>query len=239
MRAFVAGATGYTGREVVRELRAHGVPAVAHVRPDSAKLAEWEARFQAHYAVLDTTRWELHAMRETLERWQPTHVFALLGTTRSRARAARQKGGTDSYETVDYGLTSMLMQALKLTGSNARFIYLSAIGVNERTKNPYMAARWRMESELRASAVSHVIARPAFITGTDREEFRLIERAGAVVTDGLLSLAGLVGMGRLRDRLASLTGPELARALVVAALDNRYTNVTLEADQLRVLARSK
>jgi uncharacterized protein YbjT (DUF2867 family) len=238
MRAFVAGATGYTGREVVRELRAHGVPVVAHVRPDSPKLGEWEARFQAHYAVVDTTPWELHALREAFERWRPTHVFALLGTTRSRARAARQQGAHDSYETVDYALSAMLLQALKLTDSNARFIYLSAIGVHERTRNPYMAARWRVESELRAAGIAHIIARPAFITGTDREEFRMLERAGAVVTDGLLSLAGAIGLRKLRDRFSSLTGPQLARALVVAALDHRYHNVTLEADQLRALARS-
>src|SRR5688500_19568292 len=112
MRAFVAGATGYTGREVVRELRAHGVAAVAHVRPDSPKLGEWEARFQAHYAVVDTTPWELHALRETLQTWQPTHVFALLGTTRKRMSSAPQ----DSYENVDYGLSAMLMQAVLLAG---------------------------------------------------------------------------------------------------------------------------
>jgi uncharacterized protein YbjT (DUF2867 family) len=234
----VAGATGYTGREVVRELRAHGVPAVAHVRPDSARMGEWEVRFQAQHAVMDTTPWELHALRETLLRWQPTHVFALLGTTRKRARAARRAAGNDSYETVDYGLSALLLQALQLTGFNARFIYLSSIGVNKRSRNPYLAVRWRFESELRASGLPHVIARPALITGTDREHFRLTERALAHVTDSVLRVAGVMGARRLRDRFASLSGRQLARALVVAALDHRYTNVTLEADELRKLAQS-
>ena len=40
--AFVAGATGFTGREVVRLLVERGVPAVAHVRPDSPRLEEWK-----------------------------------------------------------------------------------------------------------------------------------------------------------------------------------------------------
>jgi uncharacterized protein YbjT (DUF2867 family) len=238
MRAFVAGATGYTGREVVRELRAHGVPAVAHVRPENPRLAEWEARFQAHYAVMDTTPWELYALRETLLRWQPTHVFALLGTTRARLRAAHRAGHADSYQTIDYGLSAQLLQALLLTGFQAKFSYLSSIGVSERAKPDYLAVRWRMESELRASGVPYVIARPAFITGDDREDFRFGERALARLSDGFFGVAAAVGVGALRDRFGSMTGAQLARALVKAALDQRYTNVVLEAAQLRELAGS-
>jgi uncharacterized protein YbjT (DUF2867 family) len=230
MRAFVAGATGYTGREVVRELRAHGVPAVAHVRPDNPRLSLWEARFQAHYAVVDSTPWELHALRESLLSWQPTHVFALLGTTRSRARSARKTGSDDSYQTVDYGLSAMLMQALQLT--------LSAIGVSASTRNEYMAVRWRMENELKASSLPYVIARPAFISGDDRDEFRLSERVLARMSDTVFGAAAAVGITKLRDRFGSLTGPQLARALVVAALDPRYTNVTLGVPELRALALS-
>ena len=238
MRAFVAGATGYTGREVVRELRGHGVPAIAHVRPDNPRLAEWEARFQAHYAITDTTPWELHALRETLQRWQPTHVFALLGTTRKRVRAAREQGATESYETVDYGLSVMLLKALLLTGHPARFIYLSSFGVSAGTRNPYLVARQRVETEVRESGLPYVIARPLFITGGDREEKRALERTLGVLTDGLLGLAWLVGARKLRDRYASLTGSQLGSALVHAALDDRYANTVLEAAELRQLARS-
>ena len=237
MRAFVAGATGYTGKEVVRELRAHGVAAIAHVRPDSPRLAEWEARFQAHYAVMDTTPWELHAMREAMERWQPTHVFALLGTTRARARAARARGVDESYQAVDYGLSSLLLKAVLLTGRTTRFIYLSAIGVHEQSRNAYMQARWQVESELRASGLPYIIARPGFISGPDREQFRWSERTLTIMSDAALALGAVVGARKLRDRFRSLTGPQLARALVKAALDDRYTNATLEVPELRRLAR--
>jgi nucleoside-diphosphate-sugar epimerase len=220
----------------VRELRAHGVAGVAHVRPDSPKLGEWEARFQAHYAVVDTTPWELHALRESLERWQPTHIFALLGTTRARVRQARTRGQNDSYETVDYGLTSMLLRAQLLTGRTARFVYLSSIGVNANTRNPYLAVRWRMETELRESGLPYVIARPGFITGPDRAERRLSERALAVASDALLAVGGMLGARKLRARFQSMTGAQLATALVHAAVDERYTNVILDSAQLRELA---
>ena len=235
MRAFVAGATGYTGQQVVRELRAHGVAAVAHVRPDSPRLAEWEARFQAHYAVTEPAPWELHALREALERWQPTHVFALLGTTRSRAK---REGETDPYEKIDYGLTAMLLKAVLLTGRTTRFVYLSAIGAQMNSKNPYLYARRRIEEELRASGLPYVIARPAFVSGPDREEFRITERVATRVTDSLLGVAGLIGLGKLRNRFHSLTGQQLARALVKAALDERYANSILEVAQLHELANS-
>ena len=45
--AFVAGATGFTGREVVAELVRRGVRTLAHVRPDSSRLDEWRERFEA------------------------------------------------------------------------------------------------------------------------------------------------------------------------------------------------
>jgi len=86
--AFVAGATGFTGREVVRLLAERGVPTVAHVRPDSPRLEEWKKRFSAVGAEVDATAWDEAAMLETMSRVRPATVFALLGTTRARMHAA-------------------------------------------------------------------------------------------------------------------------------------------------------
>jgi uncharacterized protein YbjT (DUF2867 family) len=235
MNAFVAGATGYTGREVVRELNARGITAFAHVRPESRQLDEWRNRFRG-VAQVDTTPWELSAMTATIERLRPAFVFALLGTTRSRARAAQKQGANDSYQTVDYGLTALLLDALQRAGHTAKFIYLSSMGVHEKSKNPYISVRWRMETELRASGMPYVIARPAFITGSDREEFRLLERGVSIVSDVALDVAGAIGLRGIRDRFHSLTGQQLARGLVAAALDPAQANVVLSALALRRLA---
>src|SRR5690606_27996331 len=107
--AFVAGATGYTGQALVRELRARGIHTVAHVRPDSTALPQWRGEFEPLGAVVDTTAWTAPAMTAALRRHQPQAVFALLGTTRARMR---KSDGADSYETVDYGLTSLLLHAM-------------------------------------------------------------------------------------------------------------------------------
>ena len=65
--AFVAGATGFTGREVVRVLLDRGVPTVAHIRPDSSRLDEWRERFEGLGARTDTTAWEKEPMSATLK----------------------------------------------------------------------------------------------------------------------------------------------------------------------------
>lgn len=79
--AFVGGATGYTGREVVKLLCSQGVPTVAHVRPDSSRAGEFSKIFESMGATVDLTPWQPQAMQETFLRLKPSLVFALLGTT--------------------------------------------------------------------------------------------------------------------------------------------------------------
>ena len=228
----MAGATGYTGREVVRVLRERGIETVAHVRPGSSALARWRSTFEGQGATVDTTPWEAEAMAETLRRLQPTLVFALLGTTSKRAG----KEGLEAraaYEAIDYGLTALLLQASVAAGSRPRFVYLSSAGVREGASNPYLAVRARMERELKASGLPFVIAQPSFITGADREEDRPMERITATLTDGVLGLAGALGARRLRDTWGSMTGEALARGLVRAGLDPNGAGLTLSSAELR------
>ena len=238
--AFVAGATGLTGRSVVAELRAAGVRTVAHVRPDSSRLASWRERFEGLGAEVDTTPWDEAALTERLRELSPTLVFALLGTTRRRAKQAAKAGrdpAAEGYEVVDYGLTAMLRRACEACGSRPRFVYLSAMGVSETTSNAYMAVRARIERELREGALPYVSARPSFILG-DRDEARLGETVGAAVADSALSVLGVLGGAKVRDKYASMTGEVLARAMVVAALDPATEGI-VEADALRALAKRR
>lgn len=228
--AFVAGATGYTGREVVRILVERGVRTVAHVRPDSSSLAAWQQRFGALGAELDTTPWALDAMAARLRALQPTHVFALLGTTSKRGKQAR--GAPETYDTVDYGLTRLLVDA-SAAAPAPRFVYLSSTGVSERARGAYMQARWKAERDLRASGLPYTIARPSFITGTDRDEARPGERAMATVTNGLMAVAGALGARRMRARYRSTTNTVLATALVRLALDPAAENTIVESESLR------
>ncbi|WP_428261924.1 NAD(P)H-binding protein [Haliangium sp.] len=232
--AFVAGATGYTGREVVAALVERGVRAVAHVRPDSPRLEAWRDRLGGLGAEVDITPWTPADMQARLGALVPSHVFALLGTTRKRGRMAAREGREESYESVDYGLAKLLMDAAVATGAGPRFVYLSSAGVSARASGAYMQARWRAEEALRGCGLPYLIARPSFITGSDRDEDRPGERVGAAVSDGLLAVAGLLGARRLRARYRSTSNQVLARALVARALDATTEAVVLESEDLRL-----
>lgn len=233
--AFVAGATGLTGRSVVSELCARGVRAIAHVRPDSRSLERWREHFAGVGAEVDTTPWDEAALTETLRARAPRVVFALLGTTRKRARRVAASGGdasAESYEAVDYGLTAMLRRAAEAAGHRPRFVYLSAVGVREGTSNRYMAVRARVERELREGSLPYTIVRPGFIVG-DRDDARPGEAIGAAVSDAALSVVGFFGGRTLRDRYQSIRGEDLAKALVRLALDPSAEGEVFEPESLR------
>ncbi len=236
--AFIAGATGYTGRHVTERLAREGVHTVAHVRPDSPALGTWTARFAAAGAVVDVTPWSDELAR-TMARVRPQVVFALLGTTRSRAaRDERATGKAAGYEAVDYGLTATLLRAVRSAGVRPRFVYLSSLGASEHSRNPYLAVRGRFERELQESGLPYLIVRPSFISGGDRDERRVTERVASLGTDALLGVAALLGGGALRARWATLSGSMLAAGMARLALDDLEGRAIADAADIRRAARA-
>mgnify|MGYP000211332523 CR=1 FL=1 len=239
MKLFVTGATGLTGRHVVAALREEAPDAevVAHVRPDSSRLDHWQTHFDALGASVDVTPWLPAAMNETLHTRKPTHVFALLGTTKKRGREAKTSGSEETYETIDYGLSKIALDAAVRAGSNPRFLYLSSMGVGPGASGAYLKVRHRLETEVRASGLPWVIARPSFIIG-ERDQDRPMEHVGSVLGDGALALVGVFGGKKIREKYRSQTGAELGRALARLALDANATECLAESDELRARAKS-
>ncbi len=81
-----------------------------------------------------------------------------------------------------------------------------------------MKVRGRVEREIRESGLRGLIVRPSFITGADRQEPRPTERAAALVADGILRVAGLLGATTVRQRFRARTAGELADGIVALAL---------------------
>jgi len=238
--AFIAGATGYTGRHVAERLAREGVRTIAHVRPDSPALGSWTSRFAAAGAETDATPWTDDEMARTMARVRPDFVFALLGTTRSRAaRDERATGKAAGYEAVDYGLTAMLLRAARAAGVRPRYVYLSSIGAKATSGNPYLAVRGRFEAELQASELPYLIVQPSFISGSDRDERRVTERAASVAADALLHVAALAGARRLRDRWATLSGDALAAGMVRLALEAPDGRTVADAADIRRAAQER
>ena len=235
-KAFVAGATGYTGQEVVKELLQQGIPTVAHVRPDSSRLEFWKEHFSALGAQVDCSAWESDAIKSGITAHNPTLLFALLGTTKKRAKQAKAQGGdtnAESYEKIDFGYTAMLIEAGAALSTKPRFIYLSSLGVSETAPGAYMQARWKTEKHLKNSSLPYTIIQPCFITGTDRQENRPLERIGAVIGDTALSVLSLVGGAALKAKYESIDARALAQAMVRLGLDPNAEDTTANSESLR------
>lgn len=231
--AFIAGATGYTGASLVPILAERGWEVHAHVRPDSNQRSAWTERFESQGAHVDATPWDPASMRARLTEIQPTVVFALLGTTKKRAKLGDSGAIEDTYEAVDYGLTSLLLRATIDSAPRARFVYLSAWGVRPNTQNPYMKARAKIEKELRHSALDFVVIRPAVIGG-DREDNRPLERFGGSLALGVSKLVRAVGAKRAAADMRTRTGHELATNCADAAefAKSRHELTGYDLDQL-------
>lgn len=211
MTAFVLGATGFVGREVVRQLCVRGAKTIAHVRPDSTSLAAWRTKFEALGAAIDTTPWEVAAMAARFRATLPAQIYVLIGTTRSRAKADAVAGNI--YEAIDLGLTRIAVGAVIASERRARIVYLSSIGADPKARSPYFSARGLAEEAVTTSGLPWVIARPSLITG-ERDDGRLGERGAAALADGALAVAGVFGGKQLRAKYRSTTPDVLASALI-------------------------
>lgn len=208
MTAFVLGATGFVGREVVRQLAVRATPVVAHVRPKSA--AEWTPKLEALGAKVDASEWDAAQLSAAIDAAAANQLYILIGTTRSRAKAESVDG--DIYEKIDYGLTRIAVDAAIASKAKPRLVYLSGLGADANARGAYMKARGKAEDAVRGSGLPWVIARPAIITG-ERDESRPGERAGAIVGDGLLAVAGLFSKN-VKAKWSSTTPDVLASALI-------------------------
>jgi uncharacterized protein YbjT (DUF2867 family) len=143
----------------------------------------------------------------------------------------------ESYDAVDVALTEQLIGGCAALDPKPRFVYLSSIGAGEGARGSYLEARARVEKTLIASGVPFVIARPSFIVG-ERDDHRASEKLGAPIADGVLGVLGALGARRMADRYRSITGVELARALVHVSLDEAFRDRIVEADALQSIARA-
>ncbi|MHB1845564.1 MAG: NAD(P)H-binding protein [Deltaproteobacteria bacterium] len=151
-RLFVAGATGETGKVVVRLAAECAIPAVPHARP---------RRAGGSPAPAGALLFEL-SDRAALEAalGSCTTVLQLIGTTRSRFASG------DSYEASDIGTTRQLTLAARAAGID-HFILLSSVGAG-RPFGAYLRAKAEAERIVRESGIDHTLFRPSVLVGGER-----------------------------------------------------------------------
>jgi NADH dehydrogenase len=147
----VTGGTGFVGSRVVHALRAHGNDVRVLVRqPERAR-------------HLTTIGVELARGDVT----DPANVqAAIAGCTQVVHLVAILTGAAADFEQVMTQGTRSLVAAAQEEGVE-RFVLMSALGTDERTKDlvPYYAAKWAMEREVEASGLAYTTFRPSFVFG--------------------------------------------------------------------------
>jgi NADH dehydrogenase len=155
VKLLVTGGTGFVGPAVVRALVRHGhdVRLLAR-KPQDADVRELVAE-GAEAVQGDMT--DAESLQSAVEGQEGVvHLVAV------------RQGPRDLFERVMEQGTRDLVAAAKEAGVR-RFVLMSALGLNEQTKDvvPYYHAKWEQEQEVQRSGIDHVIFRPSFVFSRD------------------------------------------------------------------------
>jgi len=153
MKVLVTGGTGFVGPRVVHAIRAEEHDVRALVRDPGSKdaktLAAWGVEVvPGDMADADSVRRAVDGVDAVV------HLVAILGRPR------------EAYERIMIGGTRALLDAGKEQGVQ-RVVLMSALGVNEQTRDQlnYAWAKWEQERMTEASGLPFVVFRPSFVFG--------------------------------------------------------------------------
>lgn len=148
-RVWVAGATGYIGRAVARDLVSRGYRVTAIIRPGSTPLAETTAAALAGCRLVEADITAPDALAAALA---GDTVDAVMSCIASRTGVA-----ADAWR-IDHAANGNLLAEAQRAGAR-HFILLSAICV-QRPTLAFQHAKLAFEAELRASSLAWSIVRP-------------------------------------------------------------------------------
>lgn len=200
--ALIIGATGATGRHVLRELLAS--PAYAHVAEYGRRVTPLDG-----LALSDEQKAKLTQKTVDFENlgtgsWAEGKfdaVYITLGTTRAAA------GGAAQFEKIDRGYVLDAAKAARAEGAEQTLVYLSSAGASASSPFLYPKSKGLTENGLAALGYKETIVfRPALLAEAQRENSRLVEGLAARVT-GLLQKV---------SPIFQIPVPTLAKAMVRA-----------------------
>jgi len=203
----VTGGTGFVGGHVVAALRRAGKQVRCLVR--DVRGAEKPELAGCALAVGDMT--DPASLRAAVEGAE--HVVHLV---------AIRQGKNEQFERIMSQGTRDLVAAAEAAGVR-RLVHMSALGVDERTKDlvPYYRAKWQMEHAVRGSSLPFVIFRPSFVFGADGgilPTFRKLAK--------LAPMTPIPGSGQ--QRLQPIWADDVATYFARAVEDDAPTGTTFE-----------
>lgn len=164
--ALIAGATGLTGKELVKILLDH--PAYDKIRIFVRRPLDIE------HPKLEQVRVDFNRLDDYKEFFEVDEVFCCLGTTIKKA------GSQKAFRRVDYEFPAALGVLAKSAGVQ-KFLVISAMGADSRSSIFYNRVKGQMEDRLKKLDIPALhIFRPSLLLG-DRREFRAGEKAASLL----------------------------------------------------------
>ena len=201
----VTGGTGFVGGHVVASLRRAGKRVRCLVR---------DVRSAERLAGCELVEGDM------------THPATLRGAVDGADAVvhlvAIRQGKDEAFERIMSQGTRDLVAAAEEAGVR-RFVHMSALGLDERTKDlvPYYHAKWEMEEALRGSSLPYVIFRPSFVFGTDGGLLPTFRRLAK-----LAPITPIVGSGA--QRIQPIWADDVASYFARALEDDVPTGTTFE-----------
>jgi uncharacterized protein YbjT (DUF2867 family) len=164
MKVLVTGATGFVGREIVRQLRAagHAIRILAR-SPRSPRVQEAVSRWQAEVHPGDVL--EPATLEVALKGMDA--VIHLVGII--------SEAGESTFENAHTGGTRNMVAAAQQSGVR-RFVHMSALGTRPNAASRYHQTKWAAEELVRHSGLEFTIFRPSLIYGPQDQFINLFAR---------------------------------------------------------------
>lgn len=215
MQAFVVGATGLVGRQLLAELVAE--PRVERI------VAVTRRPLDLSHEKLEVLVTELDELEDALAKRQATHAFCCLGTTIAKA------GSQAAFRHVDHDLSLAFGRACVEAGVE-KLLVVTALGADPRSRVFYNRVKGELERDLAALGLPELhLLRPSLLLG-EREERRRAEALAMALAKPLGALlAGPLAKYRAID------ASDVAKALLAFALEPKSSQaVTIhESDAIR------
>ena len=200
MKVLLTGATGFVGREVLRQLHATGHEArvlVRHEKSAAERLPHPNSIAEFHHG--DVT--QPHSLAGAAQGCDA--VIHLVGII--------SEFGNVTFERLHVESTRDIVAAAQREGVR-RFIHMSALGTRANAASRYHQTKWAAEEIVRTSALDYTIFQPSVIYGAEDHFVNLFAKMAR-----MLPVVPVIGSGTARLQPVSV---KIVAACFVGALTN-------------------